>query len=156
MARQGSAAGLVKIAFELPKDDPSPHGIETVWAEALGMERYRLDNSPFYMYGVSYGDVVLAKVAHGQLVFAGVAERGGHSTYRIFLTKKFGEEDFKKHWKPFEKLGCAYEVATKRLIVIDVPPEADIYKVYKLLEDGEAAGVWDFEEGHCGHPVKKA
>jgi hypothetical protein len=25
--------------------------------------------------------------------------------------------------------------------------------VYELLEAGAAAGAWDFEEGHCGHPL---
>lgn len=117
MARQGSAAELVKIAFELPKDDPSPHGVETVWAEALGKERYRLDNSPFYVYGVSYGDVVVAKSEQGQLVFAGVAERGGHSTYRIFLTKELVEEEFKRRWKAFDGLGCSYEGANDAISV---------------------------------------
>lgn len=40
-----------------------------------------------------------------------------------------------------------------RLFAIDVPPEADIHGVYSMLEDGEREGAWDFEEGHCGHPM---
>lgn len=34
---------------------------------------------------------------------------------------------------------------------VDVPPPADMYAVYKALEEGESAGLWEFEEAHCGH-----
>ena len=38
-------------------------------------------------------------------------------------------------------------------LAVDVPPKADIYEVYSLLEAGEQNGVWEFDEGHCGHPL---
>ena len=153
--RSSSAQPLVKIVFRLSENQHHGHGAETIWAEKLVDGRYRLDNSPFYVYGVSYGDIVIAKPEQGQLTFSSVAGRGGHSTYRLFLANELGEEGFKKHWEVFAKQGCSYEGATKRLIAIDVPPEADIYTVYKLLEKGEALGVWEFEEGYCGHPLKQ-
>jgi len=53
-----------------------------------------------------------------------------------------------------ERLGCTYENANSRLLSIDVPPSVDIYKAYSLLELGEKEGVWDFEEAHCGHPLR--
>lgn len=33
----------------------------------------------------------------------------------------------------------------------DVPPHAPIEEVLALLDEGEAAGAWHYEEGHRGH-----
>ena len=35
--------------------------VETLWARQIGPERYRIDNIPFFVYGVSLGDVVEAR-----------------------------------------------------------------------------------------------
>ena len=61
------------------------------------------------------------------------------------------EEKFLKDWVRLGELGCTYERATRRYVAIDVPPHADIYAVYQVLEEGERACQWEFEEGHCGH-----
>lgn len=144
---------LVKVSFPLPPDSIPGGGTETVWAEDLGSGSYRVRNSPFYIKGISFEDIVRAKEKDDQLLFSDVAARGGHSTYRLFLRGGRSEEDFIRAWEPLEQLGCSYEGATKRLLAIDVPPEANIYQAYKRLQDGEAAGIWDFQEGHCGHPL---
>ena len=39
------------------------------------------------------------------------------------------------------------------LLAVDIPPNVDIHKAYELLDYGEQAGIWGFEEGHCGHPI---
>ena len=64
------------------------------------------------------------------------------------------EEKFARDWEPLEKLGCTYERANRRLVAIDVPPRSDVYAVYAVLEDGEKDGLWEFEEGHCGHALR--
>jgi hypothetical protein len=64
------------------------------------------------------------------------------------------DDDFQRAWRPLQNLGCTYEVGDRRLFAVDVPQDADIHHVYALLETGEADGIWDFEEGHCGHPVR--
>lgn len=46
------------------------------------------------------------------------------------------------------------EGAFRRLLAIDVPPEADIHQVYAQLQAGESEGNWVFEGGHYGHPVR--
>ena len=35
--------------------------VETLWATPVGRDRYKLDNSPFYAYGVSWQDVIEAR-----------------------------------------------------------------------------------------------
>ena len=145
---------LVKIFFRLGDDAPTP--TETLWARPLGDRLFELNNSPFYAFGVSYLDKVFAAEAgDGALEFSGVAERGGHSTYRVFLEEGVSSDQFEEYWKRLERLGCSYEGAKERLFSIDVPPAADIYQVYSILEEGEAAGRWDFEEAHVGHELKQ-
>ena len=47
--------------------------VETLWADRVGPDRYRLDNSPFWAYGVSWRDVVEAHMDEGgQLAFTRV------------------------------------------------------------------------------------
>lgn len=145
---------LVKIVFELPEG--SPYGAESLWAEKVAEGRYRLDNSPFYVYGYSLKDVVAAIEEEGALVVKGSCLRGGHSTYRVFLAEGLTVEspEYETYWRRLKRLGCTYEGANKRLLALDVPPLADIFAVYRILEEGETAGIWEFEEGHCGHPTE--
>ena len=53
-----------------------------------------------------------------------------------------------------EKMHCEMEPATDTIVNVDVLPEADIYAVYKVLDDAEKEGVLEFQEGHCGHLLK--
>ncbi|MFG6459071.1 DUF4265 domain-containing protein [Roseateles sp. BYS96W] len=130
--------------------------VENMHAVPVGEDLYCLDNSPFYVYGVSFGDVVHAPMSDGRPVFVGVMEHRGHSTYRVRLPAGSGHDDFAQHWSPLEQLGCSFEgsgVSTRRLYAIDVPPTSDVVAVYKVLEDGESAGWWEFEEAHyCARP----
>jgi hypothetical protein len=145
--------GLVKIAFDL--DAAAWHGFstETMWAENLGNGRYRLRNIPFYARGVSLDDIVCVD-DEVDLSFLKVAQPGGHSTYRVFLSKGMTME-LSKSWRELEWIGCAYERATERLVALDIAPSVNIYTAYASLEKGSAMGEWDFEEGHCGHAVRK-
>ena len=146
---------LVKISFELEPDTWHGHARESLWAEKVGGNRYRLKNSPFYARGASFEDIIVAESDRdGQLVFRNISICGGHSTYRIMLQVSVKDPIFQERWSPLEKLGCSFEGVGGKLLAIDVPPAAEIHEVYSLLQAGQEAGVWDFEEGHCGHPVK--
>lgn len=147
----------VKVIFELEPSDWHDHATESVWAIPLGDNKYRVQNVPFYAYGVSYDDIVLAKPnEQGHLIVQGVPERGGHSTYRVILNPGTTDEQFETAWDKLGSLGSTYERATDRLIAIDVPPETDIYDAYAALESGEKDNIWGFEEAHCGHRLKKS
>lgn len=146
---------MLKIIFRVAPTDWHGNERESIWAEDLGDGRYRLENSPFCAYGYSYEDVVEARPdENGDLIVGRIAERGGHSTYRIMIPKRSAAK-FEKYWKPIEKLKCTYERATGSFVAVDVPPEADIDAVFKLLKRGEADGVWGFEEAHCQHGKPK-
>lgn len=142
---------LTKVSIQLKEPG---YERETLWAEPIAEGSYRLRNVPFLAYGYSEQDVVRATPIDGWLVVSGVAERGGHSTYRLYFPEALSDEEFQPIWQPLAHLGCTYERANSRLIGIDVPPSSDVYAVYGVLEEGEAAQLWKFEEGYCGHPLR--
>jgi Domain of unknown function (DUF4265) len=148
-----SERGLVKVILDLSKDD-CPFATESLWAEPAADSFFRLRNVPFFAYGFSEGDMVKVEESDGQFVVTGVQKRGGHSTYRIFLPAETTEEKFDKDWAPLGKLGCTYERANRRLVAVDVPPDSDVCAAYAALDHGEKDGLWEFEEGHCGHAIR--
>ena len=147
-----STSGLVRILFELDPDAWHGSATERLWAEPVAGGRFRLRNTPFFAFGVSAEDVVFGDDRAGQLTFAGVSLRGGHSTYRI-KPDRSQLSQFETYWAPLQALGCSYEQG--QVLAVNVPPRADIYEVYELLEAGSLAKVWEFEEGHCGHPLRE-
>jgi hypothetical protein len=147
---------LQKVTIHLAAADWHEHAIERLWARPLGGNRFQIQNVPFYAYGISYDDEVHATTVGDDNILEAVVKRGGHSTYRIFVTN--GEElrRFQEFWQPLERAGCTVERATERLFAVDVPPESDIYTVYDMLQAGENASIWGFEEAHVGHPLRPA
>ena len=144
-----NAEGLVRVLFSL---EPAWHGsvTERLWAKPIGEGQFRLRNTPFFTFGISAEDDIVADWQDDQLVFTRVTSRGGHSTYRIRVVKEKAHL-FPQYWKPLQDLGCTYEEGL--VFAVDVPPGVNIYEVYRALEKGEADGAWGFEEGHCGHPL---
>ncbi len=144
-------ANQVKVAILL---DHGPWEVETLWADPISYDRYRLRNIPFAALGYSFHDVVTATLVGDQLTVTGVAERGGHSTYHVLLSEPLSSDQLEPQFEPLQKLGCHYEGGGRRMLAIDVPPDADIDAVCELLAQGEQPGVWEVEEGHCGHALR--
>jgi Domain of unknown function (DUF4265) len=146
---------LTKMTFDLEKN--AWHGVstESVWIEECYPSSYQVKNTPFYVRGVSYLDLVGGRFEGGLLRFSEVIRHSGHSTYRILITAPIDAQFRAAYWKPLQNLGCSYEEnLTLRLTMwaIDVPKETDVHAVYKCLEHGEKKGVWSFEEGHFAGP----
>lgn len=125
---------------------------ESMWVEPAGSGEYVLLNSPFKAFGVNYQDRVAGFEHEGSLWFVRVVTRSGRSTYRLI---RVGEPAlFFECWTPLEKLGCSFEEG-EGIYSVDVPPGADIYRVYEVLEKGEKLGAWEFEEASVGHMLNR-
>lgn len=144
-------SGLRRIRVALPDDAWHGVGAEWVWGQRIEDSIYALRNTPFYATDLSYDDRVKVNDVDGTLSFLEIVSRGGHSTYRIFAPRGQDSPEIQALLKSLNELHCTLEGANKKLIALDVLPEADIHKVYKALEEAEHAGAIDFEEGHCGH-----
>lgn len=146
--------GLDKVYFLLDNKEWHGYSSESLWAKNVENNHYLVMNVPFYLKGLSLYDIISVENKEDRLYFKSLIKMGDHSTYRIILNNTTSEDIFEKYWKPLEEKGCTYEKAKNSFYAIDVPPFADIYKVYNLLENGERNSIWEFEEGNCEHTLK--
>ena len=120
---------FVKIKFVDQGD------VETLWAVALGDNLFRLDNSPFYAYGVSWQDVVEAREeSEGFYEFVRVVEKSGNRTVRIIFQQFSGNHaQGKQILNDIKNLGCSFEGVNSKLISINIPSAADFDVVINYL-----------------------
>ena len=110
--------------------------VETLWAEELGHGRYRLDNQPWYAYGVSCGDIVEARAKEpGDIPdFVRVVEKSGNRTVRVITEEKVIKggpaHPVLEHLR---SLGCAYEGSRGRFFAVTIPPTIDLSLVTEFL-----------------------
>lgn len=141
-----SSTDTVYVSF--PLDDGS---FENIHARHVVDDEYILDNSPFYVYDISFNDIVTAKISSERLLFHSVKKRGGHSTYRIKMPLGSKHSDFLFLFAKLKAFGCTFEggVSNGRLLYsIDVPPNSDLEAVYRFLENAEKCEQCEFEEAH--------
>lgn len=146
-------APRVLVAFPIGEDAGGE--CENMHAVPSGGAIFILDNSPFYVYGISYCDTFEAVQRDDRLMFSKVTARGGHSTYRVKLPAGADHEYFLIHWRGLEKLGCTYEGSSRgaaRLYSIDMAPVVDVAAAYAYMDQKEREGAWFFEEGHYYKP----
>lgn len=58
---------------------------ESLWAESVGPDQYRIANIPFFAYAIHLGDVVEVERMDGLLEVRRVVARSGSETYRFLL-----------------------------------------------------------------------
>ena len=117
--------------------------VETLWAECVGPDHYRLDNLPFFAYGVSWLDVVEAYPDdNGQLVMSRVVEKSGHRTVRAIFDPGVDQSpEARAILDGVVALGASYEGANPRYLAIDIPPEVDLMGIARYLT--EHAVEWE-------------
>ena len=124
-----------KVLFRVPRDDGGDD-VETLWAPSLGGDRYKLDNSPFYAYSVSWEDVVLASWSEEESfpTFERVVEKSGNRAVRVVFdppVEAGNESD--RILQGLVGLGCSYEGASHSYIAINIPPAVELETVTAYL-----------------------
>ena len=131
-----SAKPTVKVALRGPDGE-----VETLWAFDLGGDHYRLDNTPWYAYGISWHDVVEALPNDsGQLQFVKVVSKSGNRTVRIASQVSFTDELLES----IVSLGATYEGSNRRYIGINIPPSLDLRVVTAFFS--ERAIRWEYAD----------
>ncbi len=134
-----ASPNLVKVALSGPEGD-----IETLWARSLGRDRYRLENSPFLVYGLSYHDLIEARPrGPGELpALVRVIEKSGHRTIRVLLEPPASESEAgQRVLRELVDMGCAVEGLDSRCIAINVPPGIELERVEDYLD--ETKYMWE-------------
>ena len=112
----------VKIRFNLRGD---PVNGETVWAEPVGENLYRLLNIPYYAMGYAEGDIVRCVKRDDWKEIANLEQDSGNGTIRIIFTDSESPEA--QHvLDELVSVGCTYERASSKLVAVTVPLNLDI------------------------------
>ena len=117
----------------------TPFGrFESMWATPLGGGKYRLENSPFQSYGLSYHDVVEAVPSKEEMmlpVVSRVHTKSGDRTIRAHVKEGLETEKGKRVLAVINQLGSNYEGANKTILAINVPPSCDLEVLCRTLEE---------------------
>ncbi len=110
----------VKIHIDLPHHWAI--GGESMWAEDLGNDRYKICNVPFHAYGLNFNDVVIAKVQSEDQIpeIVEVVERSGNETLRLYFDKSVSQEEQVEILDNICSIGASYERADKIFVAIDI------------------------------------
>jgi hypothetical protein len=116
----------IKIRFDLSEWGPSyedelPAG-ETLWAETLGENRFRLQNIPMFVDGFAYNDVVRCVYRDGWFHVAELVEDGKHGTIFVKFVADVPEENIIDFLHSMVQAGCTFEKMADRMVAINVPP----------------------------------
>ena len=138
-----SAKPDAKVLFRVPNDSGGAD-VETLWATSLGADTYRLDNSPFYAFGVSWQDVVAAPFDPEEQfpTFQRVVSKSGHKTVRVAFTARLeAGNETDRLLQGLVALGCGYEGANAKYFSVNVPPGVELEVVRNYLIEHQA--VWE-------------
>jgi len=146
---------MVKIRLQGPQARDS----ETLWASPIADNLYRLENSPFFAYGVSWEDLVEAKPSEDQVLeYVRCVKKSGNRTLRvIFQNFRSSDEPAQAILKQLTELGGSYEGMRPRLVSVNVPPKVELQRVTDFLNN-QSGIQWEYadptyEQVTEGHPV---
>jgi hypothetical protein len=144
------AASLVRTWIFIEKDEvgyPESQDWEDLWGHPTSEGRLLIESVPFFAKGVARGDQVTAAVSEeGFLAVDKITERGGHSTFRIWVAEVLaGSLD--QVVSDLEGMGAVVEVTLQRLLAIDADPEYES-AIWDYLEQGTQRAAWELQVGY--------
>src|SRR5688572_8638585 len=75
-----------KVFFKLEQDEDEwpPVSVESVWADRVGENRFKLNNVPYFAKDVSYGDIIECEILEDVPWFLRLLESSNNSTVHVF------------------------------------------------------------------------
>lgn len=149
-ASEGKPERLYKVAFDLP--DETAHwaraSAERLWTGKTSVKmEVQVRNTPFYVKGVAFGDIVRVRADHErrEFVFEEFVSESGHSAVRIIIKGEGVGEEVDATLRTFD---CSWEIdATGSLWAIDVPPHVDYASMRTALLQIASEEKIGIEEG---------
>jgi hypothetical protein len=154
--------GLVRVRFDLPDDGSGwpPASSEGLWAAPLPEPHHvRLDNAPWFVRGAAADDVYRVSAdGDGVLWAVESVSWSGNCTIRVIVFRDGPlAGDMGRALGTFAPFGVDGEgMEQYRLLALNVPPEADLAAVKRVLKEGATNGWWAFEEGCVGEDWQAA
>lgn len=143
------AANLVRVWIFIEKDEvgyPESQDWEDLWGRPTTEGRLVIESVPFFAKGVARRDQVTAVVSReGFPAVDKITERGGHSTFRIWLAEDF--VGLEQVLNDLIRLGAVAEVTLQRLLAIDADPEHES-SIWDYLQEGAQKAAWEVQVGY--------
>lgn len=148
----------VEIWFRIEKDEegyPQSKNWEQLlaWPMLESDRCFSIESIPFFVKGISRGDIINVKVSENSDVqegeffeFESIVQRGGHNTYRLLLREKH-PEDPERTKKELLAKGLAVEIEDDDFFAVDVPPTVNQKEVDDFLIYESQIGRWGLEDG---------
>ncbi len=154
--QRSSQGEHVRVRFELRRDEHGwpPAASETLWAVPTGIAgHYRIDNIPFFVVGVSLGDVVLAAAGERMLEFVRVVEKSGHRSVGL----RYRSDQVRSNVRTvLTGFGCRVESGdSPTVLAVDIPPTVS-QEVTEYLAGLEELGELSYYENDVGTPPTPA
>lgn len=135
----------VKVIFQLERDSDGypPEDREGIWASPMPNDIFRLDNIPFYVMGVSDGDLVSVEERGGEIFFKELIEPSDNCTVRVIIYDRERETEIRAK---LHELGCSIEgVGIKGLIACSFD-KTRYSAISQYLEGAHVQEVLDYQE----------
>ncbi|MET7783621.1 DUF4265 domain-containing protein [Streptomyces sp. NPDC005388] len=121
---------------------------ERLWTGKTSVQmEVQVRNTPFYVKGVAFGDIVRVRADHErrEFVFEEFVSEAGHSAVRVIIKDDDARDMVDALLRSFE---CSWEIdATGYLWAIDVPPRVDYASMRTALLGVAEEGKIGIEEG---------
>jgi len=143
-----SNEGLIKLHVSLPN-----HWMvsgESMWAEPVGDDIYRLENVPFFCYGINFQDELKALPDDDDILeVSEVVKRSGNKTIRICFDKTIASKDSQEPYlNVLRNLDCSLERWDETYLAINIRKTADYNQVYEQLDEWCDKEILAFETCH--------
>ena len=137
--------GLEKIYVDLPNHWSI--GGESFWATPLGNNLFKIENVPFYAYGLNFRDIVRA-VSNSEEYTPEIKELvklSGHRTFRVFFKKHISRHKQEEILDSLKGLTVSYERSNEIYLSLDIKPTGDYQAVFDKLDELIEKDVLEFE-----------
>jgi hypothetical protein len=121
--------------------------VEEIWALRQEDGTFEIESIPFHTCEAAVGDIVKAQEVDGDFFFIERVKRSGNSVIRVQVQNS---DELANLRTELHALGCDSEVDGAALAV-NVPAEVSYAPIAQLLNEGERARRWKFEEAILGH-----
>jgi hypothetical protein len=144
-----------KVVFRLEQDEEGypPSNWESLWALETEDGLFSIDNIPFFVKGISSGDVVAAEQSEGELRFKELVRPSSNSVFRLYVSDVSEVPSARER---LSALGCESEQShIPKLIAVEIPGSVPIQPVASFFDTGAESGLWEYEEGVLRHPIPR-
>ncbi|MFI5300965.1 MAG: DUF4265 domain-containing protein [Polyangiales bacterium] len=139
-----SATDLCKVRIDLSSVPGAAVAGESLWAEPLGADLFRLRNIPGFAFGLSEGDVVRCTLRGGVSTVTSLVHDSGNGVLRVYFRGR-STSDRERVCVALGKFGCAHEVGRLALVMFTVPASSSghMNEIARILNDEYAVEGWE-------------